>query len=222
MTESSLMPLTDYVVYPEVEMQSRAAEFYQEMCRRRSVRSFSNRELPANLIEDCIKAAGTAPNGANKQPWHFVVVRKMAVKKRIRDAAEAEERKFYAGKAGDEWLADLKNFNTDANKPFLETAPVLIIIFARSYDIEPTGKKKKNYYVQESVGIATGILITGLHHAGLVTLTHTPSPMGFLNEILNRPKNERPFLILVTGYPADNTKVPKISKKKLNEIATFI
>ncbi|HHJ07303.1 MAG TPA: nitroreductase family protein, partial [Anaerolineae bacterium] len=166
--------------------------------------------------------AGTAPNGANQQPWHFTVVSDPAIKKQIREAAEAEEKAFYSGRAGDEWLKALAHLGTDWEKPFLETAPYLIVIFAQSYGLDQTGKKTKHYYVTESVGIATGMLITAIHHAGLVSLTHTPSPMGFLRRILNRPVNEKPFLILVVGYPAKDAQVPVISKKSLDEIATFV
>jgi nitroreductase len=169
-----------------------------------------------------LRAAGTAPNGANKQPWHFVVVGNPDVKRRIREAAEAEEREFYESRATPEWLADLAPLGTDADKPFLETAPYLIAIFAQSYGITPDGSKTKHYYVQESVGIATGLLIAALHHAGLATLTHTPSPMKFLNTILERPTHERPFLLLVVGYPAEDARVPVIRKKPLDEIATFV
>jgi nitroreductase len=167
-------------------------------------------------------AAGTAPSGANRQPWHFVVVSDPEIKRKIREAAEKEEEAFYTGRAPDDWLEALQPLGTDAHKPFLETAPYLIVIFAQSYELAADGSKIKNYYVQESVGIATGLLITAIHHAGLVSLTHTPSPMGFLNKILGRPDNERPYLILVVGYPAENATVPDISKKSLEEIATFV
>ena len=174
------------------------------------------------MIETCLRTAGTAPNGANLQPWHFVVVADPAVKRRIRVAAEAEEREFYSSRAPQEWLDALAPLGTDAAKPFLETAPYLIAIFAQSYGLLPDGRKVKHYYVAESVGIATGFLIAALHHAGLATLTHTPSPMGFLNEILQRPPHERPYLLLVVGYPADDAQVPAITKKPLDEIATFV
>jgi nitroreductase len=167
-------------------------------------------------------AAGTAPNGANRQPWHFVVVQNPELKRKIRIAAEKEEQEFYRERAPKEWLEALAPLGTDEHKAFLEKAPVLIAIFGESYEQKPDGTKVKNYYVTESVGIATGILITALHHAGLATLTHTPSPMKFLNELLNRPANERPFLLLVVGYPAENATVPAITKKTLNEIADFI
>lgn len=192
------------------------------MQRRRTVRYFSDREVPREIIEDCLLAAGTAPSGANLQPWHFVVVSDPAIKQRIRVEAEKEEREFYTRKAPQEWLDALAPLGTDANKPFLETAPYLVVIFSQSYGVLADGRKVKNYYVQESVGIATGMLITAVHNAGLVSLTHTPSPMGFLNEILGRPANEKPFLILVVGYPAEDAVVPDIGKKPLEEIATFL
>ncbi len=222
MDTPKFVPLAHYREYPADKMKQRATEFYTEMRLRRTVRHFSERPVPRKIIEDCLLAAGTAPNGANRQPWHFVVVSNPEIKRQIRQAAEKEEAAFYNGRAPDDWLEALKPLGTDAHKPFLETAPYLIVIFAQSYEMAPDGNKIKNYYVQESVGIATGMLITAIHHAGLVSLTHTPSPMGFLNEILNRPDNERPYLILVVGYPAANATVPDISKKPLAEIATFI
>lgn len=203
-------------------MLRRAAEFRQQMQRRRTVRFFSDRPVPREVIEDCLLAAGTAPSGANLQPWHFVVVSDPAIKHRIRVEAEQEEHEFYTRKAPQEWLDALAPLGTDEHKPFLETAPYLIVVFAQSYGVLPDGRRVKNYYVQESVGIATGMLITAVHNAGLVSLTHTPSPMGFLNEILGRPANEKPFLILVVGYPAEDAVVPEIGKKNLDEIATFL
>lgn len=220
MKKAQFIPL-EFEELPVEEMRRRAADFYAQMKRRRTVRDFSDRPVPRDVIEACLLAAGTAPNGANMQPWHFVVVSDPAIKQQIREAAEAEEREFYERRATDEWLAALAPLGTDASKPFLETAPYLIAIFAQSYGIGPGGAKIKHYYVQESVGIATGLLITALHLAGLATLTHTPSPMNFLNEILERPGNERPFLLLVVGYPAANAQVPAISKKPLTEIVTF-
>ncbi len=217
-----LIPLSEYQKYPLEEMQQRAADFYADMRRRRTVRDFSDQPVPREIIEACLLTAGTAPNGANQQPWHFTVVSDPAIKKQIREAAEEEEKAFYSGRAGDEWLKALAHLGTDWEKPFLETAPYLIVIFAQSYGLDQTGKKTKHYYVTESVGIATGMLITAIHHAGLVSLTHTPSPMGFLRRILNRPVNEKPFLILVVGYPAKDAQVPVISKKSLDEIATFV
>ncbi|GIV78591.1 MAG: oxidoreductase [Litorilinea sp.] len=221
MSAPQLIPLRDYREYPVEEMARRAAEFYAEMRRRRSVRHFSDRPVPRSIIEDCLRAAGTAPSGANMQPWHFAVVSDPAVKHEIRLAAEAEEREFYTRRAPREWLDALQPFGTTPEKPYLEIAPYLIAIFARSYELVAQTQKIKHYYVTESVGIATGILITALHHAGLATLTHTPSPMHFLNRILQRPTNERPFLLLVVGYPASDARVPDIGKKSLDEIATF-
>jgi iodotyrosine deiodinase len=222
MTQAEFIPLADYQEYPVEEMRQRAADFYAEMRRRRTVREFADRPVSREVIEDCLRAAGTAPNGANLQPWHFVVVSDPAVKQRIREAAEVEEREFYSKRAPQEWLDALAVLGTDEHKPFLETAPYLIAIFAQSYGLLPDGRKVKHYYTQESVGIATGILITAIHRAGLVSLTHTPSPMGFLNEILGRPAHERPFLLLVVGYPAEGAAVPAIRKKPLEEIATFL
>jgi nitroreductase len=216
------VPLDQYREYSPAEMQRRAMEFYIEMRRRRTVRDFSDRPVPRALIEQCLLAAGTAPNGANQQPWHFVVVSNPELKRQIRQAAEAEEQAFYSGRAPDEWLAALAPLGTDANKPFLETAPYLIVIFAQNYGRGPAGEKIKHYYVTESVGIATGLLITAIHKAGLASLTHTPSPMSFLSEILERPANERAYLILVVGYPAEGTQVPDIKKKSLKDIATFV
>jgi len=221
MNEPRFIALDAHVEYPPGEMQRRATAFRQYAARRRTVREYSDRPVPRSVIEECIRAAGTAPSGANHQPWRFVVVSDPKVKARIRVAAEQEERAFYRGGAPQEWLDALAALGTDEHKPFLETAPYLIAIFAERYMLRPDGGKVKNYYVQESVGIATRILITGLHHAGLATLTHTPSPMNFLNEILDRPSNERPFLLLVTGYPAGDARVPAITRKPLEEIATF-
>lgn len=216
------VPLTGYQEFDREAMALRAASFYQDIKRRRTVRDFSNRPVDRQVIEDCIRAAGTAPNGANLQPWHFVAVSDPAIKRQICVGAEEEERAFYNGKAPQEWLDALAPLGTDEHKPFLETAPWLIAIFAESYGELPDGRKVKHYYTQESVGIATGFLIAAIHHAGLVSLTHTPSPMGFLNQILGRPTRERPFLILVVGYPADGATVPDITKKPLAQIATFV
>ena len=203
-------------------MQQQAREFYQLMSKRRSVRDFSDQAVPASVFEDAILAAGTAPSGANMQPWHFVVVQDPEVKQKIREAAEIEERELYENRASEEWLDALAPLGTDANKPFLETAPALIAIFLKKVTIDEQGEKHKNYYTSESVGIATGMLITALHNAGLATLTHTPSPMKFLSQILERPSHERPFLLLVTGYPAAGTLVPDIKRLPLDKIATFI
>ncbi|NJN84590.1 MAG: nitroreductase family protein [Caldilineaceae bacterium] len=222
MSDATFIPLAGYREYPVEEMQRRADEFCREIRRRRSVRDFSTRDVPRQVIEQCLLAAGSAPNGANLQPWHFVVVSNPEVKRQIRIAAEAEEQEFYTSRAPQQWLDALAPLGTDASKPFLENAPYLIAIFAQSYGQLPDGQRVKHYYVAESVGIATGFLIAALHHAGLATLTHTPSPMNFLNEILNRPAPERPYLLLVVGYPADDATVPLIQKKPLDEIATFV
>jgi nitroreductase len=217
-----MIPLSAYQEYSPQEMQTRAQTFYEDVKRRRTVRQFSPRPIPDGVIEKCIRAAGTAPSGANLQPWHFVVVRDPARKRQIREAAEEEEHAFYSGRAPQEWLDVLEPLGVEVEKPYLETAPCLIAIFSESYRVLANGERGKNYYSQESTGIATGLLITALHHAGLATLTHTPSPMNFLNDILERPKNERPFLLLVAGYPASDAEVPDISKKTLQEIATFL
>lgn len=221
-TTANQIPLSTYREYPAEEMTARAESFYEEIRGRRTVRAFADRPVDQAIIEHCLRAAGTAPNGANLQPWHFVVVSDPMVKRQIRLAAEAEEREFYGGRAPQEWLDALAPIGTDAHKPFLETAPYLIAIFAQAHGVATDGSKIKHYYVTESVGIATGILITALHHAGLATLTHTPSPMGFLNEILGRPANERPFLLLVVGYPAADATVPQITKKSLDEFVSFV
>lgn len=216
------VPLTTFVERPPDEMRERARMFYEEIRRRRTVREFSSRPVPREVIEDCLRAAGTAPSGANLQPWHFVAVTDPVVKKQIREAAEVEEREFYSGKAPQEWLDALAPLGTDEHKGYIEAAPVLIAVFAQSYALLPDGRKVKNYYVSESVGIALGFLIAALHHAGLATLTHTPSPMGFLSTVLARPANERAYLLLVAGYPAAGARVPDITKKPLDEIATFV
>jgi nitroreductase len=217
----AFVPLTSFERFDPDAMRLRARVFYEMARRRRSVRMFSDEAVPREVIEDCIRAAGTAPSGANLQPWRFCVVADPAIKREIRATAEEEEREFYSGRAPRDWLDALAPLGTDANKPFLETSPYLVAIFAQSYAALEDGRKVKNYYVSESVGIATGILITALHHAGLATLTHTPSPMAFLNRILKRPENERPFLLLVSGYPSADCVVPDIGKKPLDQIATF-
>ena len=211
----------NYQRMPEPDMQSRAQEFYHAIQTRRTVRDFSSDPIPDGVIEDCMLAAGTAPNGANLQPWHFSVVKSQEIKRQVREAAELEEREFYGGRAPEEWLDVLDHLGTDENKPFLEAAPALIAIFQQSKTVDHRGVETKTYYPKESVGIATGFLIAALHHAGLATLTHTPSPMKFLNEILGRPSNEKPFLLLVVGYPAEHCEVPVIEKKPLEEIASF-
>lgn len=221
MATPRFLPLA-YREYPADEMRRRAHAFYETAARRRTVRDFSPRAIPDGVIDDCLRAAGTAPSGANLQPWRFVVVTDPDVKARIRLAAEEEERDFYAHRAPQAWLDALAALGTDANKPFLETAPCLIAIFGEAYGLRPDGGQRKHYYVNESVGIATGLLIAALHDAGLATLTHTPSPMGFLNELLGRPANERPFLLLVVGYPADGATVPDISRKPLEAFVTRV
>jgi iodotyrosine deiodinase len=222
MTDPDFVRLTGFEAYAEDEMLRRAREFYEEADRRRTVRQFSDRPFPIEVVEDCLRAAGTAPSGAHRQPWHFAVVSESALKTRIREAAEAEEREFYGRRAPQDWLDALAPLGTDENKPFLETAPFLIVIFARIYGMDAAGEREKNYYVQESVGIATGMLISALHHSGVACLTHTPSPMGFLNELLGRPSNERPFLLLVVGYPAPEAVVPDLERKPLDDIASFM
>lgn len=217
-------PLAHYREHSVDDMRRRVGAFYEDIRRRRTVRDFSPRPVPRDIIEQAVRAAGTAPSGANMQPWHFVVVSDPGIKSRIRSGAEEEERAFYHGRAPREWLDALAPLGTDEHKPFLEAAPYLVVVFALSYGVLPDGRKVKNYYVHESVGVAVGMLITALHQAGLATLTHTPSPMRFLNEILGRPSNERPYLVLVTGYPAEAARVPAAGgrKKTLAEIATFL
>jgi iodotyrosine deiodinase len=221
MKSYEFQPLSDYEEYSADEMSDRASDFLSEMRRRRTVRDFSDRPVPRRVIEDCIRTAATAPSGANMQPWHFVVVQDAETKRQIRQAAEHVEEDFYSGRASDEWLEALAPLGTDANKPFLELAPFLIVIFAQLHGLSDQGEKVKHYYVNESVGIATGMLITAIHHAGLASLTHTPSPMRFLNQILHRPTNERPYLVLAVGYPNPAAVVPAITKKRLAEVCQF-
>jgi iodotyrosine deiodinase len=217
-------PLTGYPALSPDEMQRRAEAYLALMRTRRTVRHYSDRPVPRALIETCLLAAGTAPSGANHQPWHFAAISNPDIKRRIRLAAEEEERAFYAGKAGEEWLDALSPIGTDAQKPFLETAPWLIACFGARKSPGPDGRMRKNYYVPESVNIAIGMLITALHSAGLATLTHTPNPMGFLNEICQRPETEKPYVLLVTGYPAADATVPDhaLRKKALAEFTTFL
>ena len=222
MSKAIFQPLSSYIEYPLEEMKQRATDFRQHMQRRRTVRDFSVRPVPREIIEECLLTAGTAPNGANLQPWHFVVVSDPKVKHEIRVAAEQEEAEFYHRRAPQEWLDALSVIGTDEHKPFLDTAPHLIVIFGQNHSQLPDGRRVKNYYVNESVGIATGFLIAAFHNAGLVSLTHTPSPMGFLNDILNIPPDAKPFLILVVGYPAEDAQVPELKKKSLEEIVTFV
>jgi iodotyrosine deiodinase len=217
-----------FVPAPEIEHRSdddlirRAWEFFQTMQRRRTIRDFSNRPVPREVIEHCIRAAGTAPSGANLQPWHFVAVTDSRVKHQIRVAAEAEEKEFYEHRAPKAWLEALAALGTDWRKPFLEIAPWLIAVFSQPFRILADGTRSPTYYPLESVGIATGLLVTALHSCGLAALTHTPSPMGFLNRILGRPSHEKPFVLLVVGYPADGAMVPDIARKSLEEISTFL
>ena len=204
------------------EMDYNANQFFQKVSNRRSVRDFSRDDFPIDIIKNCIKSASTAPSGANKQPWHFVIVKDPIIKRKIRKAAEIEEKEFYGGRAPKEWLDDLNQFGTDWNKPFLEEAPYLIVVFSKKFDINDDGNNTKNYYVSESVGIASGLLLTALHNAGLVTLTHTPSPMAFLSDILNRPPSDKPYLIIPVGFPSENAEVPNIKKKTFKEICTIL
>lgn len=199
----------------------RSHEFRQMMLKRRSVRDFSDRPVPQSVIANAIEVAGSAPSGANMQPWHFAAVSSPQTKKAIREAAEVEERELYEHRASDEWLEALAPLGTNADKPFLETAPWLIAIFAQKFTLDAAGKKHKHYYTPESVGIATGFLIAALHQAGLATLTHTPSPMGFLRDILGRPTHEKPFLLLVVGFPAEDAMVPEIEKREMSELVTW-
>ena len=210
-----------YNTIPESEMIERSTTFFDLMIQRRTIRDFSDRPIPIEIIENAIQTASSAPSGANKQPWHFVIVKDPVVKKEIRISAEKEEKEFYEHRAPDYWLEDLNQFGTDWHKPFLEIAPYLIVVFKQNYDLGKS-EKRKNYYVNESVGIASGFLLVALHNAGLVTLTHTPSPMGFLEKILNRPDNEKAVLLIPVGYPAEDAKVPDLKKKSFEEVATII
>lgn len=222
MAEAKFIPLTSYREYSPEEMRRRAAAFRAEMQRRRSVRMFSSRPVAREVIEDCLLTAGSAPSGANCQPWTFVVVGDLQTKRRIREAAEKEECEFYHGKAPEQWLDAVSVLGTDDRKPFLEEAPYLIVIFSQTYGVQPDGRKVKHYYVRHSVGIATGMLIAAIHNAGLAALPYTPAKMGFLSRILARPDNEQPYLVLVVGYPAEGAKIPDIIKKSLQEIASFV
>ena len=211
----------DHKPLPEADMIHRSQSFLADILQRRTVRDFSDKPVPVDIITDAVKAASSAPSGANKQPWHFVVVKDPEVKKEIRIAAEKEEKAFYEHRAPDYWLKDLNQFGTDWHKPFLEIAPYLIIVFKKHYDLDGE-KQKKNYYVNESVGIAAGFLLIALHNAGLVTLTHTPAPMGFLEKILNRPKNEKAVLLIPVGYPALDAEVPQLTKKPFGAVCNII
>ncbi len=214
---SDHLPL-DHVRRTAVEMRTRAADLRTELDRRRTVRDFSDAPVPREVIEEIVRTAASAPSGAHKQPWTFCVVEDPALKQQIREAAEREEYENYHGRMSDDWLADLEKFGTDWHKPFLTVAPYLIVVFKKAYDLGPAGEKQKNYYVNESVGIACGFLIAAIHHAGLVTVTHTPSPMNFLQRVLDRPENERPYLLLPVGLPAEDAHVPAIERKGLKEV----
>ena len=218
--QPGFVPLATYREFPVDEMQRRSREFADELQRRRTVRQFSSRPVPRSIIEACLEAAGTAPSGAHQQPWHFVAISDPMVKASIRAAAEVAEAEFYAT-APAEWLSALAPLGTDAHKPYLEAAPYLIAVFAERYGLDASGTRAPHYYVMESVGIATGFLLAALHHAGLATLTHTPNPMGFLSQILERPANERAVMLVVVGYPEVNAKVPDLTRKPLHEIASF-
>lgn len=222
MTSFKFVPFNGLPSYPDDEMTRRAEACREKLDRRRTVRHFSDRDVPREVLESCLRAAGTAPSGAHRQPWHFVAIRDPKIKRDIRRAAEREEREFYGHRAPDDWLEALAPLGTNEYKPFLETAPWLVIIFAQLHGIDEDGTKVKHYYVNESVGIATGLLISALHEAGLATLTHTPSPMRFLNDLLGRPKHERPYLILVVGHPAKDARVPALTRKPLEDISTFL
>ncbi len=217
----NLVPLNFRYIKDEAEQKKRAEEFYQNLNSRRTVRDFSDKDVPFEIIEKAILTAGTAPSGAHMQPWRFVVVQDAEVKSKIREAAEAEEFESYHKRMSDKWLRRLAPLGTDEHKPFLEIAPYLIIVF-RINSIEEDGEKEPTYYSQESVGIAVGMLLSALHNSGLATLTHTPSPMKFLQEILERPKNEVPFVLIPVGYPAEDAKVPDLKRKTLDEIMTVI
>nr|WP_240732871.1 nitroreductase family protein [Halioglobus maricola] len=224
MDDYEAIPLPHRQVLSDTEMQKRAQGYFEHVRTRHSVRSFSAKAVPREVIEQCIRAAGTAPSGANHQPWHFVCVGHPETKRAIRIAAEHEEAEFYGGKASQDWLNDLDKLGTDQHKPFLETAPWLIAVFLERSGADSDGNKRKNYYMPESVGIATGFLLNALHSAGLATLTHTPNPMKFLSEILERPATERPYMLIVAGHPAEDATVPAaaLEKKSLAEIATFL
>lgn len=223
MAKASFRPLVGHREYSPDEMRDRSRGFNEEMQRRRTVRDFSDQPVHRDIIENCLRVAGSAPSGANLQPWHFAVVSDPVVKQKIRIAAEEEEREFYQHRAPKEWLQALEPLGTNEDKPFLERAPYLIAVFVQKYAFLESGRKIKHYYPTESVGLATGMLISAIHHAGLVSLTHTPSPMAFLNDILGRPRNtERPFLLLVVGHPDEGAQVPDIQRKALGDIATFV
>jgi len=224
MTGPVYTPFDEYREYPPQRMRARARAFHATLARRRTVREFSARPVPRDIIETCLLAAGSAPSGANRQPWHFAVIEPGPLRTRLRQAAEREERAFYESRAGADWLEALRPLGTGAGKPFLETAPWVIAIFGRRSETGPDGRKLKNYYVPESVSIAAAFLINALHFSGLATLTHTPSPMAFLNEICARPPVEKPYLLLVTGYPASDARIPEHARRRkpLHDIASFL
>lgn len=220
-SENGFRPWDEYLRMPAEAMQEEAGSHFETMNRRRSVRAFSEEPIPEGVIESCLRTAGTAPNGAARQPWHFVVVRNPEIKREIRLAAEKEERAFYGGRASDEWLSALRPFGTSSEKPFLEKAPALIAVFAQSYRLETDGSRSRNYYVNESVGLSCGFLVTALHRSGLACLVHTPSPMGFLNGILERPRNERAYLLLIVGYPEKGVQVPTLSRQTFDQFVSY-
>lgn len=220
MTTQNFIPF-EPVRLNEPEMLERSRSFYTFMNRRRSLRMFSDKPVPKEIIENVVRTASTAPSGAHKQPWTFCVVSDPVIKAKIREAAEAEEYESYNGRMSEEWLEDLQPFGTDWHKPFLEISPWLIVVFKKAYDLDENGEKHKCYYVNESVGLAAGMLLAAIHNAGLVSLTHTPSPMNFLQKILDRPENERPFLLIPVGYPAEDAVVPDLQRKPLEQVAVF-
>lgn len=222
MSHGPMVPLSQYREYPLEQMRERVNDLADDLSRRRTVRDFSDREVPQDIIDAAVRAAGSAPSGANTQPWHFVVVRNQETKAEIRKAAEAEEHEFYTRRAPEQWLKALAPLGTDEHKPFLERAPALIAVFYERFGIDAQGEKYKTYYSIESAGLACGMLIAALHRAGLATLTHTPSPMKFLRDILGRPRNEAPFLLLVVGYPEADAQVPDIQRKPLDQIMTVV
>lgn len=222
MIDSKFREYSEYIRYSSDEMKSKSTQFLTNIKRRRTIREFSDSPIPFDVIANCVKAAATAPNGANKQPWHFVIISDSDVKRKIRKEAEKIEMEFYSRRASKEWLQDLKQFSTNWNKPFLESAPYLIAVFAEKYSLDENNRQEKNYYVMESVGMACGFLIAALHHCGVATLTHTPSPMNFLSELCNRPSNEKPYLLIVVGIPKDGVQIPDISKKSFEEVATIL
>ncbi len=211
----------DFTRKSEADMLAASRKFYADIKKRRTVRDFSDQAIPMEVIDNAVMAAGTAPSGANQQPWHFAVVSDAAMKSRIREAAEEEERAFYEHRASDKWLEALEHLGTDENKSFLEVAPCLIVVFQKKFTLDAHGKRKKSYYTPESVGIASGLLLSALHLSGLATLTHTPSPMRFFNKLLDRPDEERPVMVVVVGYPSQSAMVPDIEKRSLSEIASF-